>query len=146
MISGLNFTKTIKYEHTDVSFFSSNVHSQTTLILMLRMFKGSVCKMKRGLVASSHEDCVLQPAETSPGKNSFRVHCWGSSYGERKLSARSLPLKNNNLLCYKYLSTFTCSVKSSYGYSSTRPFTWTAVIVPVYKHGWLTKVCPTLLR
>ncbi len=31
------------------------------------------------------------------------------------------------------LSTFTCTVKSSYSYSLIRPFNWTSVPVPVYK-------------
>ncbi len=33
------------------------------------------------------------------------------------------------------LSMFTCTVKSSCSYSQIRPFNWTAVLVPVYKHG-----------
>ncbi len=36
-----------------------------------------------------------------------------------------LPLNNT-------LSMFTCTVKSSYGYSSIWPFNWTTVLVPVY--------------
>ncbi len=32
------------------------------------------------------------------------------------------------------VSTFTCTVKLSYGHSSIRSFNWTTVLVPVYKH------------
>lgn len=31
------------------------------------------------------------------------------------------------------VGTFKCAVKSSYGYGSTAPFNWTAVLVPVYR-------------
>lgn len=42
----------------------------------------------------------------------------------------------------KRFNRFTCTVKSSYTYSLTRPFYWTAVLVEVYKHGRTVRSTP----
>ncbi len=58
--------------------------------------------------------------------------------GERTLS----PLSSHTIT----VSAFTCTLESSFGYSSIRPFNWTTVPVPVYKNQGTMDLLTYLLK